>query len=125
MPDQRSDGLAGDHSAGGSVLTRERTGAIRFLDAASARLIVRAAARPVRLVDGRAAYDPLDPVSQTCCGHLGLALPDVRSLDVSAAEILARHRAGLLDLGDITRFSVETAATLRRHPFHGFETVGS
>jgi hypothetical protein len=49
----------------------------------------------------------------------------VRTLDVSAAEILARHRAGLLDLGDITRFSAETAAVLRRHSLHGFETVGS
>jgi hypothetical protein len=58
-------------------------------------------------------------------GLAGLALPDVRTLDVAAAEILARHRAGLLDLGDINRFSPETAAALRRHPFHGFETVGS
>jgi hypothetical protein len=58
-------------------------------------------------------------------GLAGLVLPDVRTLDVAAAEILARHRAGLLDLGDINRFSAETAAALRRHPFYGFETVGS
>jgi hypothetical protein len=43
VPDQKSDGLTGDDSAAGSVLTRERTGAIRFLDAASARALVRAA----------------------------------------------------------------------------------
>ena len=91
MPDQKSDGLAGDHSAVGSVLTRERTGAIRFLDAASARALVRAAARPVRLVDGKATYDPLDPVAATSCGARPLArtAASKRSSHVRAASAIS------------------------------------
>jgi hypothetical protein len=54
-------------------------------------------------------------------GLAGLVLENVRSIDVAAAEILATHRAGLLDLGDINRFSAETAAALRRHPLHSLD----
>jgi hypothetical protein len=116
VPDQKSDGLTGDHSAGGSVLTRERTGAIRFLDAASARALVRAAARPVRLVDGQAEYDPLDPASKTCCGHLCLE-PSADPLRQDDADTVG-HYAVHLYLDGLELLPVSVARELARHRGH-------
>ncbi|MEY3205850.1 MAG: hypothetical protein RLZZ21_2181, partial [Planctomycetota bacterium] len=112
---------------------RNETGAIRHLDAASARQLVARFARPVVADERGVAWDEHDSIAAATWGWLSLDHPEtdrsphvighykthlylhgLRRLPLSVARELVRHR-GHLYLDGLTSITDAVAAELGRH----------
>jgi hypothetical protein len=96
---------------------RERTSAIRHLDAARAKRLVELFARPVAIGGRGLAHDPNDPVAATSYGWVSLESAGGRAPEADGANHVG-HFSTHLYLHELLRLPLSVARELARHRGH-------